>query len=47
MITHSAAAIYREIGGYGPRLIHIAPANGFPPEAYVPLAAGLAPLGRI
>ncbi|ACL25394.1 alpha/beta fold hydrolase [Chloroflexus aggregans] len=47
MITHSAAATYRELGGYGPRLIHIAPANGFPPEAYVPLAAGLAPLGRI
>ncbi|WP_322488589.1 alpha/beta hydrolase [Chloroflexus sp.] len=47
MIALNTAATHRELGGHGPRLIHIAPANGFPPEAYVPLAAGLAPFGRI
>lgn len=47
MTTPVTIPIYCELGGHGPRLIHIAPANGFPPEAYVPLAAGLASFGRI
>lgn len=33
---------YLEFGGAGPTL-HLAPANGFPPEAYRPLADALAP----
>lgn len=47
MTTQTALTPYCELGGSGPRLIHIAPANGFPPEAYVPLAAGLTSFGRI
>jgi pimeloyl-ACP methyl ester carboxylesterase len=33
---------YLDYGGAG-RLIHLAPANGFPPEVYRPLVAALAP----
>ncbi|MEI7768461.1 MAG: alpha/beta hydrolase [Chloroflexales bacterium] len=33
---------YLDFGGVGPAL-HLAPANGFPPEAYRPLADALAP----
>lgn len=47
MTTQTTLLTHCELGGSGPRLIHIAPANGFPPEAYVPLAAGLASFGRI
>ncbi len=37
---------YLEFGGAGPTL-HLAPANGFPPDAYRPLAAALAPDFRV
>ncbi|NNJ10424.1 alpha/beta hydrolase [Chloroflexales bacterium ZM16-3] len=33
---------YLDLGGAGPTML-LAPANGFPPEAYQPLAAALAP----
>ncbi len=47
MVAPVTSPTHRELGGHGLQLIHIAPANGFPPEAYLPLAADLAPLGRI
>jgi pimeloyl-ACP methyl ester carboxylesterase len=37
---------YTHLGGTG-RVLHLAPANGFPPEAYQPLAEALAPLGQV
>ena len=37
---------YLDLGGAGP-LFHMAPANGFPPEAYRPFAAALAPQLRV
>lgn len=37
---------YLDFGGAG-TLIHLAPANGFPPEAYRPLAACLTPSYRV
>lgn len=37
---------YLELGGEGP-LLHLAPANGFPPETYRPLASALAGRFRV